>query len=289
MEIRSLRCSIDEHEFKLFRDYIEEKSGIIIPPEKAYLIETRLSKLMLDAGVESFGEFYDHIITNTDPRVSEKIINAMTINETMWFRDVAPWKVLKESVLPKLVEELVSGEKKRVRVWCAAVSTGQEAYSTVMCVDEYLNNNRSKGVDLSSFEFYATDISGSVLDIAKHGKYDKISIHRGLSDYYREKYFINHGSVWEIDPKIRNAVKFERFNLQESYSRFGSFDIIFCRYVLIYFSNEIKKEIIAKIRSSLTEGGVLFTGNYVLFDMLKDGFESQYYDNLTYYLRRRYE
>ena len=286
MEVQSLRCSINEQEFKLFQDYIEKQSGIIVPPEKAYLIETRLSKLMLDAGAESFGEFYDFIISDKDPRVSEKIINAITINETMWFRDTAPWKVLEESILPGLVEELVSCRKLKVRIWCAAVSTGQEAYSAVMCVDDYLNRNRVEGLDLSRFSFLATDISGSALDIAKHGRYDKISIKRGLNDYYRDKYFSNSGSVWDIDPKIRNAVRFERFNLQESYSKFGVFDIIFCRYVLIYFSNEVKKEIAVKMRDSLTDGGVFFTGNYVLYDLLKDDFESRYYNNLTYYIKK---
>jgi len=286
MEYKSLRCSINEHEFSLFRDYIAEKSGILVPPEKAYLIETRLSKLMLDAGAESFGEFYNKIVADTDPRVSEKIINAITINETMWFRDTAPWKVLEESILPGLVEELVSGRRRRVRIWCAAVSTGQEVYSAAMCVNEYLKKNWVKGIDLSSFDFFATDISGSALDIAKRGRYDKISIMRGLSDYYREKYFNNNGSAWDVDTKIVNAVKFARFNLQESFSKFGLFDIIFCRYVLIYFSDETKREIVEKIRDSLTDGGVLFTGNYVLYDLLKDDFESRHYDNLTYYLKK---
>jgi len=287
MDINSLRCSINENEFILFRDYIAKESGIVIPPEKAYLIETRLSKLMLDAGAESFGEFYDYIISGADPCVSEKIINAITVNETMWFRDETPFKVLEEVILPKLVEELVSGRKIRVRIWCAAVSTGQEVYSIAMCVDEYLNKNCIKGISLSNFEFFATDISGRVLDIAKNGRYDKISMMRGINDYYKGKYFTNTGSVWDIDPKIKNAVKFERFNLQKSYSKFGIFDIIFCRYVLIYFSDEKKKEIVTKICDSLTESGVLFTGSYVFYDLFKDDFESKYYDNLTYYLKKR--
>jgi len=286
MEIKSLQCSINEREFILFRDYIAKESGIIIPPEKAYLIETRLSKLMLDAGAESFGEFYDYIISNKDPKASEKIINAITINETMWFRDAAPWKVLEELILPGLVDALASGRKIRARVWCAAVSTGQEIYSTAMCVDEYLGKNRVKGVSLANFEFFATDISGRVLDTAKNGRYDKISMTRGISDYYKSKYFINAGSAWDIDPKIKNAVKFERFNLRDSYKKFGLFDIIFCRYVLIYFSDEIKKEIAAKMSGALTDGGVFFTGNYVFYDLFKEDFDSKHYDNLTYYTKK---
>ena len=278
---------MNEHEFKLFRDYIAKRSGIIIPPEKAYLLETRLTKLMLDAGVESFGEFYDYIISGKDLHVSEKIINAITINETLWFRDTSPWKVLEESILPELVDDLASARKIRARIWCAAVSTGQEVYSTVMHIDDYLSKNGAKDVTLNNFEFIATDISGAALNVAKHGRYDKISIKRGLSDYYREKYFSNNGSVWEIDQKIRNAVKFERFNLQDSYSKFGLFDVIFCRYVLIYFSDELKKEITVKLRDSLKDSGILFIGNYVLHDLLKEDFEINHYGNLTYYKKKR--
>jgi len=271
----------------LFRDYIAQESGIVISPEKAYLIETRLSKLMLDAGTESFGEYYDYIVSNKDPNVSEKIINAITVNETMWFRDAALWKVLEEEILPNLVEDLVTGKKTRVRIWCAAVSTGQEVYSAAMSVDEYLHKNKASGINLASFDFFATDISGRVLDIAKNGRYDKISMARGINEYYKSKYFTNTGSVWDIDPKIKSAVKFERFNLQKNYGRFGQFDIIFCRYVLIYFSNEMKQEIIKKMHGSLTENGVFFTGNYVFYDFFKDGFESKCYENITYYLKKR--
>jgi len=286
MDPKPVRCSINDLEFRLFRDYIADISGIILPPEKAYLIETRLSKLMLDSGAESFGEFYGHIKQNKDPDISGKIINAITINETMWFRDSAPWKVLEGSILPGLAEELANGKKTRARFWFAAASTGQEAYSTVMCVEEYLKNNSAKGLSLSNFDFFATDLSSSALDIAKRGRYDKINIKRGLDDHYRDKYFKTNGLVWELDPKIIKAVRFERFNLQEGYDRFGLFDVIFCRYVLIYFSVETKKEIAAKMRDSLTENGVLFTGNYVIYDLLKDGFESRYHENLTYYLKK---
>jgi len=289
MVFKPLQCSINDDEFMLFRDYIAERSGIIIPPEKAYLIETRLSKLMLDAGAGSFGEFYNYIISSSGAGMTEKIINAITVNETMWFRDAAPWKVLEELILPRLVEEIATGKKTRARIWCAAVSTGQEVYSAAMCVDDYLNRNRVKGVSLSNFDFFATDISSRVLDIAKNGRYDKISIMRGLNDYYRTKYFSDNESVWDIDPRIRKAVRFERFNLRDSYRMFGLFDIIFCRYVLIYFSDELKKEIAAKMRDSLSSGGVFFTGNYVLYDLFKDDFEAKHYDNLTYYLKKEVE
>ena len=286
MDIRSLQCSINEDEFALFRDYIAEKSGIVIPPEKAYLIETKLSKLMLDAGKESFKEFYDYIISHPDPCMAEEIVNAITINETMWFRDGAPWKVLEETILPRLVEEIKTGRRIKARLWFAAASTGQEPYSTVMCVDNYLKRNPASGVKLSDFDFYATDISSRVLNLAKKGRYDKISIMRGLNDHYKATYFDSTDSTWHIDPKIRDAVRFERFNLQDRYRFHGLFDIIFCRYVLIYFSDGCKKEIVAKMHDSLADDGVLFTGNYVLYELFKDGFDAKHYENLTYYIKK---
>ena len=139
-----MKCSINEREFMLFKDYIEKKSGIDIKPDKAYLIETRLSMLMLEAGLESFDKFYNYLISGADPGLPQKIIDAITINETMWFRDAALWKLLDETVVPRLAGEIASGKKSKARIWCSAVSTGQEAYSAAICVDDYLNRSRIK-------------------------------------------------------------------------------------------------------------------------------------------------
>ena len=277
---------ISSSEFSLFRDYICDICGIAVSQEKDYLIETRLTKLMADAGAETFGEFYDFVVSGKDRSIRQKIIDAITTNETMWFRDGTPWKVLEEICLPGLAASLGSGGKSRARIWCAAVSTGQEVYSTVMCVDEYLRKNRINGVGLSDFEFLATDISSRVVNIAKKGVYDKISMARGLSEFYKNKYFEEKGSAWHIDPKIRDAARFLPFNLQDDYSSFGHFDIIFCRYTLIYFANELKKDIIDRMRNALTDGGVLFTGNYVLYDLLSEGFDFNHFENLTYFTKK---
>jgi chemotaxis protein methyltransferase CheR len=278
--------TISENEYLLFRDYINEQCGIVIPPEKIYLLETRLTKIMLDAGADSFGELYLSIKSDPGSAMHQKIIDALTTNETLWFRDSTPWKVLEDQVLPRLVNDLLTGRKARVRIWSAAVSTGQEIYSTVMCVDNYLKKNNVKGIDLSKFDFVATDISSNALYIAKSGRYTKISIMRGMNDYYKSKYFTENDSAWDIAPEIKSAVRFTQFNLKDDYHKLGQFDIIFCRYVLIYFSTELKKEIIKKMQGLLTEGGVLFTGNYILYELFRDGFDINYYDNLTYYSKK---
>jgi chemotaxis protein methyltransferase CheR len=189
-------------------------------------------------------------------------------------------------VLPRLIDDLISGRKKRVRIWSAAASTGPEIYSTVMCIDNYLQANRVKGIGLSDFEFFATDISNRVLEIAKKGRYDIISIKRGLSDYYKYRYFVQNDSAWDIDPRIREAVRFEQFNLQDNYDRFGSFDIIFCRYVLIYFAEDLQKEIMLKMDNALVDGGLLFTGNYVLYELFRENFDIGHYANTTFFVKK---
>ncbi|MCL2807869.1 MAG: protein-glutamate O-methyltransferase CheR [Coriobacteriia bacterium] len=287
MQLGSLQCSINEQEFLLFSDYIANKCGMVIPPEKAYLIETRLTGLMLDVGAESFSELYTHIQEDADAIMAQKVINSITINETMWFRDSAPWKVLEELVLPRLVFEIRSGMRVRARIWSAAVSTGQEIYSTVMCIDDYLQKHHITDVKLSHFEFLATDISTSMLGLAKRGRYDKVSINRGLDDYYRRRYFCQTGSAWELDQRVKEAVRFERFNLQDNCDLLGKFDVILCRYVLIYFSEELKRAVAHRIHGALADDGVLFTGNYALYDLLASEYDTMHYENLTYYSKKK--
>ena len=278
---------INEREFELLTRYINENSGIVIPPEKSYLIETRLSGMMASLGMEAFGELYDYIVRDKDPILLKKVINAITTNETMWFRDGAPWKVLEERILPQLVKKLGSGEKNRARMWFSAASTGQEPYSTVMCVDDYLYKNRIWSVTLENFDFIATDISSGVLDTAKKGRYDQISITRGLDEYYKNKYFTKNGPMWELDGKIREAVRFFEFNLQRSFHMLGRFDVIFCRYVMIYFSESTNREIVGKMHNALADGGVLFTGNYVFYELFEGRFDTCHYGNLTYYTKKK--
>ncbi len=156
----------------------------------------------------------------------------------------------------------------------------------MMCVDNYLKSRLVRDIQLSDFEFIATDISSRVLDIARRGRYDAISIRRGLDDEYREKYFKHDKSAWELDPRIRDSVRFSRFNLQHSFLPMGSFDVIFCRYALIYFGEELKKDIAGKLLRTLNDGGVLFVGNSAMSDYFRGGYEHVHYKNLTYFRKR---
>ncbi len=284
--LRFAQGSVSDAELALLSGYLREHSGIEIPPEKSYLFETRLSKMMANIGADTFTALYDHILSGADPLARQQVIDAMTTNETLWFRDASPWKVLEQRILPRLVEELRAGRKEKIRVWFAASSTGQEAYSTAMCIDTYLKEHGIEDVCLSDFELLATDISCRVLHIAKKGRYDAISIRRGLSERYRDAYFVKDGSAWDLDARIRDAVQFRPFNLLRSFAPLGSFDIIFCRYVLIYFAQELKRDILRKAAGALTEDGVLFTGNYALCDLFEDWFEARLHENMTYYFKK---
>jgi len=284
-----LQTPISESEFNCIRDYVADISGIVIPPEKAYLIETRLYKLMIDAGVESFSDLYDKVILPGNNNIAQKIINAITINETLWFRDAILWKGFEREVLPGFVQQLISKEKSKIRIWSAAASTGQEAYSIAMCIDNYLKRNKVTGISLSNFEIFATDISDRVLEIAQNARYDKISMTRGISEHYKAAYFKDNGNAWELDTYIKDAVRFRHFNLMESYNSIGKFDIIFCRYVLIYFPSNVKADVIGRMNEVLNIGGMFFTGNYVLYDLLGDTFDIKEYENLTYYTKQTFK
>lgn len=263
--------------------YIEEQCGIQIGEEKIYLIESRLSRLLIESGCTSFDEFYSMISKQKGREISEKIINAITTNETFWFRDKSPWIALEDILLPNFVKEIRAGRQDKVRIWSAACSTGQEPYSTAMCIDRYLSRYGGYDISPSFFEILATDISGTVLDIADMGKYDSISITRGLSSEYRDDYFDNKGRVWRLCESIKERVKFQRFNLQDSFTSLGKFDIVFCRYVMIYFSGGLQKEVLEKIASILNPGGILFLGSSEIFPDYRNHFELVQHKSGVYY------
>jgi chemotaxis protein methyltransferase CheR len=273
-------------EFNLFRRYIEEHCGIDVQEDKAYLIESRLSKLLADSGLSNFEELYNHVTHRQDKLMTEKIIDAITTNETQWFRDNTPWEILENLVLPAWIQEFREGKRTKVRIWSAACSTGQEPYSIAMSIDRYLAKNQITDILPAQFEILATDISTTVLEIARMGKYSSVSIIRGLNESYKDKYFRNQEHTWILDETMRERVRFEQFNLQNSFVIWGQFDMVFCRYVIIYFSEQFKHEVIDKMAGVLTPGGIFFLGSSELFTDTKAYFEMKTYQNGVYYQRR---
>jgi chemotaxis protein methyltransferase CheR len=263
--------------------FIEELCGISLNEEKQYLIESRLARLLVEYDCDDFEQFYKKINMSKDEKLKEKIIDAITTNETQWFRDIKPWIFLEKNILPEAIESVRDQKIKKFRIWSAASSTGQEAYSTSICINEYLIKNNIKDVTLENFEIIGTDISKEVLNIAKEGRYNAISVMRGLDKKYLEKYFEKEGRVFKLNDEIKNIVKFTHFNLLNDFSSLGKFDLIFCRYVLIYFSKELKKNILEKISNSLDKNGFLVVGASEILPDYSNYFKQIEFEKGVYY------
>jgi chemotaxis protein methyltransferase CheR len=258
----NLSPALSQNEFQLIRHWIEKECGIVIGDDKAYLIENRLARLVAEAACDNFHDFYTRKLQSStaDLQFKTRVIDAMTTNETLWFRDQSPFNVLSEVVFPRLQEALNAGSQNKVRIWSAACSTGQEPYSIAMTAHEFVHSGKGSPRFLPALHITATDISSSALMLAKAGRYDEIGMSRGMLPNYRERYFTQEGRVAVVNEAIRKHVTFQSFNLQHPFSALGPFDVIFLRNVAIYFSPTFKSHLFDKIASVLTPGGVLIVG-----------------------------
>jgi chemotaxis protein methyltransferase CheR len=273
--------AISTTEFKLLRDFIQEHCGICLGEEKAYLIETRLAGLMVQSGSTDFGSFYRLAKNDPSPQLREKIIDAMTTNETLWFRDAHPFTTLQEKLLPPLAQEILAGNRYRIRIWSAACSTGQEPYSIAMIIHEFCRTH--PGIEPSHFEIMATDISPSALFLAKAGRYDENAMRRGLPEEMRNRYFHLDGPAWKVNDEVKNLVNFSKFNLQNAMEPLGHFDIVFCRYVTIYFAESFKKQIFSGIARLLAPSGHLVVSAVESLRGIADQFLPSTYAGGLYY------
>lgn len=252
------QVKINLNEFRLMRDYIEKNCGIHLSDDKMYLVETRLTTLMVENGCKSFGALYQKAVEDSTQRLRDKIVEAMTTNETFWFRDESPFAILDEVLFRELAAKIKSGELSKIKIWCTACSTGQEPYSIAMTVLEFARKYYS--LTSEHVEILGTDISSAVLYLAMAGRYDRMAMARGLPDDLKNRYFEQNGEVWTIKNDVKKMVKYNKMNLQENFDLLGKQDIIFCRNVLIYFSDEFRQEILQRIARLLRPDGYLFLG-----------------------------
>ncbi|MEJ2646184.1 MAG: protein-glutamate O-methyltransferase CheR [Gammaproteobacteria bacterium] len=252
-------------EYQAFRAFLEDACGIVLGDNKHYLVVSRLNRLLGEEGIETLGELVQRLKGTRRDGLRERIIEAMTTNETYWFRDGYPFEVLKSRILSELAETRVP-----VRIWSAACSSGQEPYSISIAVQEFLG---ARPGALGAVEVVATDISPGILKTARDARYDAMAVGRGLSEERKRRFFIDRGEQWEVRPEIRGRVRFTTANLLQSYSLLGRFDVIFCRNVLIYFSSESKRDIIGRMARSLNPGGYLFLGSSESITQYSDQFE----------------
>ncbi|OBS09785.1 CheR family methyltransferase [Acidihalobacter prosperus] len=242
---------LGQAEYDTFRKFLSDACGIVLGDNKHYLVVSRLNRMAREAGLPSISALLARL--PHDRELARQAVEAMTTNETSWFRDQHPYNSLRDQILPELARK-----GSPIRIWSAACSSGQEPYSLSMTVDESLRTH--PGLPLSNVQIIATDVSKQILDEAKVGSYDSFSMMRGLTDDQRQRYFVNKGERWEIAPKVRARVSFREYNLMQSYATLGRFDVIFCRNVLIYFSATAKEDILRRLGQALNPGGYLFLG-----------------------------
>ncbi|WP_083608013.1 CheR family methyltransferase [Teredinibacter haidensis] len=251
------RVQLDTREFQEFRDFLQTVAGIDLGHNKQYLVATRIRRILIDYECETLGVLTKLIKNAANREVRQKVIDAMTTNETFWFRDGYPFEYLRKTVLPEMVENNRGG---RFRIWSAACSSGQEPYSLSIVAEEYIRG--AFGISNLPLDIVATDLSSQILDNAKRGEYDRLSITRGLSEQRLRDYFDHFSSdCWRVKPPIGRRVTFKPLNLQDSYLLLGKFDVIFCRNVLIYFSADLKRDILTRMHAVMKPGGYLFLGS----------------------------
>ena len=262
--------TVSDAQYKRFAQYIEDQSGIVLGDNKHYLVNSRLSSLLLRFKVSTIDELINRAMQpNIYNDISSAVIDAMTTNETLWFRDTYPYLALKNIILP----ELARSGKAPVRIWSAACSSGQEPYSIAMIVQEQVTN--MVHVDPNQCQIIGTDISPEMLDRCRFAHYDNHALARGLSAERKARFFkpTKDPNVMRVDDKIKQMVTFKQMNLLGSYSLLGRFDVIFCRNVLIYFSNDVKSQILNKFSLCLNPGGYLILGSSESIQGLSDKYE----------------
>lgn len=268
---------LGDMEFRLLRDLIYEESGIFLAENKAYLIESRLAGLLEQAGASTYGEFYLKARNSQQSgQLCTLMVDAITTNETSWFRDQYPYNVLKERILPEYERQIAEGRRKRIDIWSAACSTGQEPYSTAITVLDFYSVAQKDSACHNWVHILATDISSASLARADAGRYDSVSISRGLQQKHLDRYFTQEANCWKIDDRVKKMVCFKHTNLKSPPTIPQTFDIIFLRNVMIYFSESLKRELLNRMAKLLAPNGYLFLGTgettsgyTALFDMVE--------------------
>ncbi len=249
---------ISADDYRYLQEYVYRQSGIVLDQDKHYLMDARLGPVIRKAGFRTVADLCNLLrgVGGSAPAgapdiIKREVINAITTNETFFFRELVQYEALRQKVLPGLMEQ--RKETRKLRFWSAAASTGQEAYSLAMLLLDL-------GVEAWNVQIAATDLNDAVLEKARQGRYLQIEVNRGLSANHLVRYFNRAGLEWQIKDEVRRLVQFESLDLRQSLRSRGPYDIIFCRNVLIYFDLETKRRILSEMRGALHRGGYLLLG-----------------------------
>jgi len=254
------------NDFEFIAQLLYQRSGLVITQEKAYLLESRLNPVARKWELSDIEALIAALRQKKDERLLVDVTEAMTTNESFFFRDNRPFDQFKNMVLPHFLEARASG--KHIRIWSAACSSGQEPYTLAMMLKEEAAKLAGWKIDI-----VATDLSTEILDKAKEGLYSQFEVQRGLPITLLMKYFAQEGEKWRISKEIRDMVTYKPFNLLESASTLGTFDIVFCRNVLIYFDQETKGQVLSRIAKIMPADGYLYLGGAETVLGISDSFE----------------
>ncbi len=239
-------------DFDFIANLVKQRSGLVLTPDKSYLVESRLGPIARREGLASLEDMVSNLKIGSNQKLIEQVVDAMTTNETFFFRDKSPFDILQNVILPDLVAQKKGAP---IKIWCAAASTGQEPYSIAMTIDAM-----SAKMGGSKVEIIGTDISERCLEKARSGLFTQFEVQRGLPVQYLMKHFKKEGDAWRISDAIRNSVRYRSMNLLDDFRALGRFDIIFCRNVLIYFDLPTKKRVLEQMSRQLDGAGYLLMG-----------------------------
>ena len=274
-------AKISEKEYADLTRLIFDISGIQLEKGKEYLIEARLEPVLVKQGLASYDELYKKTLSETSGHLKTCIIEAITINETYFFRDNKPFELLKNKIIPDLIDiksSRASAGGMNLKIWSAACSTGQEVYSIAMTVREMFPGNPPFDINI-----LGTDISGEAVARASYGEYNQFEIDRGLNSHYLNKYFTRVAKGWRIKDEIRSMVRFAKADLSQELASLGSFDIIFCRNIAIYFPQAGKIRLFKNLAAVLNRHGSLIVGGSESLVGLAPDFVPRYYLNSVFY------
>ncbi|HLH08791.1 MAG TPA: protein-glutamate O-methyltransferase CheR [Terriglobales bacterium] len=263
-------------DFDYLRNLVRTHTAIVIDDGKEYLAEARLSPLLRKEGFSSVPELLQSMRVKSFSPLHRRVLDAMTNNETWFFRDLVPFEALRRKVIPEVIQ--TRGLSRRLNIWSAASSSGQEAYSTLILLHDNFPELNHWQVSI-----LATDYSQAMVDRVKVGRYSQLEVNRGLPITALAKHFVQHGLEWEIAPRFRNMVDCRLMNLAETWPEFPEPDIIFLRNVLIYFDVQTKADILARVHRRLRPDGYLFLGGAETTMGLSDAFERVPFEKTAYY------
>ena len=252
-------------DYDYLRKLLKERSGLTLSADKQYLVESRLLPVARRAGVDGLGGLVQKLKAPGAEQLIVEVVEAMTTNESFFFRDKIPFDHFREQIMPAL---LARASQRQIRIWCAAASTGQEPYSLAMCLKEMAPQIAGWRI-----EILGTDLSTEVLEKAKAGIYSQFEVQRGLPIQLLVKYFSQVGESWQIAPELRAMVQYKPLNLLHNFSHLGQFDIIFCRNVLIYFDQDTKVDVFDRLAKVLAPDGYLVLGAAETVVGLTDAFK----------------